>query len=192
MFHPRQRFCGAVRVYGNTRVEQHPRMANCVYRRLRQAPIVLPDCQPHNPNQLRPARRGSSVLSGARGRMLDECLPRFFHAAISSRRPRLGIAIGSVCQDTEAVVAARSRICAAFKRGARISIAYSVQAVAQVKAINSSTWLLARRQAPERSRKPKRSPSLHSSGATDVARATAAWPSRSARTTSSSARSSRP
>ena len=42
-FHPRQPFCGAVRVYGNTRVEQHPRMANCVYRRLRQAPILLPD-----------------------------------------------------------------------------------------------------------------------------------------------------
>ncbi len=45
LFHPRQPFCGAVRVYGNTRVEQHPRMANCVYRRLRQAPIVLPDSE---------------------------------------------------------------------------------------------------------------------------------------------------
>ena len=41
----------------------------------------------------------------------------------------------SVCADSEAVVAATRRICAALRRGARISSAYSVHAVAQVKAI---------------------------------------------------------
>ena len=40
---------------------------------------------PTNPKPALAAARGSSVFTGARGRALDECLPRFFHAAISSR-----------------------------------------------------------------------------------------------------------
>ena len=111
---------------------------------------------PTNPKPALAASRGSSVFSGARGRALDECLPRFFHAAISSRRPRLGIAIGSVCEDTVAVVAATRRICAAIRRGARISIDNVHGVSTQAKAINSSTVLLARRTVVDGASKRQR------------------------------------
>ena len=91
---------------------------------------------PTNPKPALAAARGSSVFSGARGRALDECLPCFFHAAFSFTSSQGRHRHRSVCGDTEAVAAASRRIRAALRRGARILIAYSVHAAAQVKAIN--------------------------------------------------------
>ena len=111
---------GAVRVYGNTRVEQHPRMANCVYRRLRQAPILLlPDwlstaqrrtdpLAPPTDAQAAPKceRAFSAPKPGARRLFRVPMVCLSCHAAISSpsfcakahrRRQRLRDSEGSGC-----------------------------------------------------------------------------------------------
>ena len=98
--------------------------------------LCCPDgCQPHNPNQLQPAARGSSVLSRVRGRILDECFPCFCHAAFSFTSSQGRHRHRSVCADTEAVAAATRRICAAFWRGARISINSCAHGSSTTKAI---------------------------------------------------------
>jgi len=91
------------------------------------------------------ARERDSCVVESSWTRLRRVFAFFCHAAFSLTSSQGRHRHRSVCEDTEAVVAATRRICAAFKRGARISIA-SVHAVAaQVKAINSSTVLLARR-----------------------------------------------
>ncbi len=129
-------------------------------------------CQPHNPNQLRPAARGSSVFSGARGRVVDEWLLFFSGCQLSSPCCAKAIAAGSVCADREAVVAARRRICAAFWRGARISINSCAHGCSTTKAIIAAPPLSGR-TGDGASRRDSRK-SLHCSAKQ--------WPSRSART----------
>ena len=146
-FHqPRQPFCGAVRVYGNTRVEQHPRMANCVYRRLRQAPILLPDwlstAQPE-PAPARGARQFCALRSSLAPsrRVFASLVTLPFHLLCFCAKP---IAAGSVCEDSEAVAAATRRIRAAFRRGARIAINSCAHGCSTTKAIKAAPPLSGR------------------------------------------------
>ncbi len=94
---------------------------------------------PHEPETALAAARGSPVFLGPRGRVYDECSPCFCQAAFSFTSKAKGIAIGSIWDGCGAVVLQEARFVQALVHEARISIAYSVQAVAQVKAISSST-----------------------------------------------------
>ena len=71
---------------GNNRVEQHQRMANCA--------STDGSGRTDRAGWLQTGRaRGSRVFLRARGRVFDECLPCFCHAAFSSQAAKAGIAI---------------------------------------------------------------------------------------------------
>ena len=123
---------------GNNRVEQHPRTANCVHRRHRRNDVLPVADRTTNPNPNHGAREDYCVVERSWTR-LRRLFALFCHAAFSFTSSQGRHRHRSVCGDTEAVAAASRRIRAALRRGARILIAYSVLAVARVKAINSST-----------------------------------------------------
>ena len=129
---PRQRACGAC---GDTGVGTRSANADCVQRRRTEPQCAWAGCQLKTAGfgfGAGPRAREYCVLGGSWTRRRRVVV--FFGLPISS--PCVGakpIAAGSVCADSEAVVAATRRICAALRREARIAINRALTAAAQLK-----------------------------------------------------------
>ena len=145
------------------RLRQHPRRTAPADGQLRLPTAqASTDCAqltvvwPHNPNQLRPAARGSPVFSELVDASPTSLCLIFFTLQFHHKAAKAGIAIAASAQTVKLFVAATRRIRAAFRRGARISIAGCSRREAQPKAINSSTVLLARRTVVDGASKRQR------------------------------------
>ena len=82
---------------GNT-ASNSPWTANCVHRRHRRNDRA-PNCRPDDKPEPEPrCARGISVLSRARGRAFDDCLPAFVTLHFHSQAAKAGIAIAASAQ----------------------------------------------------------------------------------------------
>ena len=107
-------------------------------------PTVTGRHEPTNPNRASPRREVVLCCRELLEAPSTSVLPCFCHAAFSFTSSQGRHRHRSVCADTEAVAAATRRICAAFRRGARISINSCAHGCSTTKAIKAAPPLSGR------------------------------------------------